>query len=44
MPATTQANFKKSFADTVKGNTNISNPNVHDLRKPRRITNPIEKT
>ena len=34
MPATTQANVKKSYTNAVKGNTNIINPKVDHLRKP----------
>ena len=32
-PATTQANFKKSYANVVKGNTNIIDRKVQHLRK-----------
>ena len=32
-PAITQANFKKSYANTVKGGTNIIDPKVQHLRK-----------
>ena len=32
-PAITQANFKKSYANPVKGNTNIIDPEVQHLRK-----------
>ena len=33
IPAVTQANFKKSYANAVKGGTNIIDPKVQHLRK-----------
>ena len=50
-PAITQANFKKSYANAVKGNTNIIDPKVQHFRKtskkkkhPRKTTNCLEKS
>ena len=36
--ATTQSNFKKSYSNAVKGNTNIIDPKVQHLRKPNKQT------
>ena len=36
--ATTQSNFKKSYSNAVKGNTNIMDPKVQHLRKPNKQT------
>ena len=41
-PAITQANFKKSYANAVKGNTNIIVPKVQHLRKTGK-TNILEE-
>ena len=34
MPGRTVANFKKFYANVVKGNANISDRRIHHLRKP----------
>ena len=34
IPAMTQANFRTSYANAIKGNTNINNPKIHHLRRP----------
>ena len=36
MPGRTVANFKKFYANVVKGNANISDPIIHHLRKPNK--------
>ena len=41
-PAITQAIFKRSYANAVKGNTNIIDPKVHNLKKTSK-TNILEE-
>ena len=35
--ATTQAHFSNIYVNVIKGNTNIIDTKVHDLRKPSKI-------